>query len=180
MRTRTLRCWINAQSSFWNTNSTTKLLNCWLLAKRWLISTVRCTTHLGVYVPCSFGTSVSYRLSWLLWVVAWNCPLLFYKTDCCHYRRLYFTCTVVCRSVDLYPVDFFLSLTTLSLLIICLSCPPKFSISIVFAFSWDDCYTQEKLKTIGYTNVVYYGQCPTKMVSTEQKFVEVRLNEVAK
>ena len=27
---------------------------------------------------------------------------------------------------------------------------------------------------------VFYGQCPTKMVSTEQKFVEVRLNEVAK
>ena len=25
-----------------------------------------------------------------------------------------------------------------------------------------------------------YGQYPTKMVSTEQKFVEVRLNEVAK
>lgn len=27
---------------------------------------------------------------------------------------------------------------------------------------------------------MYYGQCPTKMVSTEQKLVEVRLNEVAK
>ena len=87
--------------------------------------------------------------------------------------------------VDLYQVDFFLSLTSLSLPIIRLSCPPKFSISIVLAFAWDDCNTQEKLETIGYTkfwgsNKVYCGQCPTKMVSTEQKFVEVRLNEVAK
>ena len=103
----------------------------------------------------------------------------------CYYRRLYFTWTVVCRSVDLYQVDFFLSLTTLSLPIIRLSCPPKFSLSIIFAFSWDDCNTQEKRETIGYikfwrSNKVYYGQCPTKMVSTEQKFAEVRLNEVAK
>ena len=86
---------------------------------------------------------------------------------------------------DWYQVDFFLSLTSLSLPIIRLSCPPKFSISIVLAFAWDDCNTQEKLETIGYTkfwgsNKVYCGQCPTKMVSTEQKFVEVRLNEVAK
>ena len=146
---------------------------------------LRCTTHPGIYVPCSFGTSVSYRLSWLLWVAAWNWSLLFYKTDCCYYRRLYLTWTVVRRFVDLYQVDFFLSLTILSLPIISLSCPPKFSVSIVFAFSWDDCNTQEKLETIGYTiiwgsNKVYYGQCSTKMVSTEQKFVEVRLNEVAK
>ena len=27
---------------------------------------------------------------------------------------------------------------------------------------------------------MYCGQCPTKLVSTEQKFLEVRLNEVAK
>lgn len=27
---------------------------------------------------------------------------------------------------------------------------------------------------------MHCGQCPMKMVSTEQKFVEVRLNEVAK
>ena len=62
---------------------------------------------------------------------------------------------------------------------------PKFSISIVLAFACDDCNTQEKLETIGYTkfwgsNKVYCGQCPTKMVSAEQKFVEVRLNAVAK
>ena len=28
-----------------------------------------------------------------------------------------------------------------------LSCPPKFSISIAFKFSWDSCNTQEKRKT---------------------------------
>ena len=29
-----------------------------------------------------------------------------------------------------------------------LSLPPKFCLSIVFNFSWDDCMSQEKLKTM--------------------------------
>ena len=31
--------------------------------------------------------------------------------------------------------------------VIHLVCPPKFSISIVFSFPWDDCNTQEKWET---------------------------------
>ena len=35
----------------------------------------------------------------------------------------------------------------LLILLIHLFRPPKVGISIVFNYSWDDCYTQEKLKT---------------------------------
>ena len=40
--------------------------------------------------------------------------------------------------------------------------PPKFCISIVSSFSWDDCKSQEKIKTIlmqffGGTGKEYYG-----------------------
>ena len=42
--------------------------------------------------------------------------------------------------------------------------PPKFCITIVFEFSWDDCNTQEKLETmvmqnVGEVNEMYYGLC---------------------
>ena len=44
-----------------------------------------------------------------------------------------------------------------------LICPPKFSISIVFNFSWDGCNTQEKWKTEVMQNLgankVHYGKC---------------------
>ena len=44
-----------------------------------------------------------------------------------------------------------------------LICPPRFSISIVFNFSWDGCNTQEKWKTEVMQNLgankVHYGKC---------------------
>ena len=42
--------------------------------------------------------------------------------------------------------------------------PAKFCRAIVFDFSWDDCYTQEKLETtvmqnLGEVNEMHYGPC---------------------
>ena len=55
--------------------------------------------------------------------------------------------------------------TTFTLTIIHLVYPPKFCISIVFKFSWEDCKYQEKLETMLMQNFfegkgvnkVYYG-----------------------
>ena len=35
--------------------------------------------------------------------------------------------------------------------------PPKFGISIVFHFSWDDFNTQEKLETMAMQNFFFFG-----------------------
>ena len=46
---------------------------------------------------------------------------------------------------------------------------PKFCITIIFYFSWDDCDTQEKLETIVMQNVRGYTRCImvyVKMVNT--------------
>ena len=45
-----------------------------------------------------------------------------------------------------------------------LICHPKFCISVVFNFSWEDCNTREKWKNKGHTkfwgaNEVHYGKC---------------------
>ena len=53
--------------------------------------------------------------------------------------------------------------------------PPKFCITIVFDFSWDECNTQEKLKTMvmqnlrgggggGGVNKVHYGLCENSLI----------------
>ena len=52
----------------------------------------------------------------------------------------------------------------------------KFCRSIVLDFSWDDCYTQEKLETVvmqnsGWVNKVHYGLCGNS------KYGDVLLNK---
>ena len=72
---------------------------------------LRCTTHPLFCVPCSFGTSVSYRLSWLLWVAAWNWSLTFLQEWLLLLSQVIFhmrCCLSVCRLVDYEQSLFFL------------------------------------------------------------------------
>ena len=48
-------------------------------------------------------------------------------------------------------------------------CPPKFCISIVFGFSWDDCKSQEKLKTMFMQN--FGGQTDLECIMEDVKMV---------
>ena len=50
--------------------------------------------------------------------------------------------------VGLYTELSFIIFTISTSPIIHVVCPPKFCISIVLSFSWDDCMPKEKLKTI--------------------------------
>ena len=116
MRTQTLRCWINAQSSFWNTNSTTKLLNFWLLARRWL-SNSSPTSPVKMYHSSAFLRSLLFWnisvLSLVLIIVSRGLKLVthFLQEWLLLLSQVIFhmrCCLSVCRLVDYEQSLFFL------------------------------------------------------------------------